>query len=181
MKTLHRRLMPFALLLLAPFAQAADFTLESPDVHDGATIDPAFVLNGAGCHGSNTSPRLTWANPPAGTRSFAVTVYDLDAPSGNGFWHWVVVNLPAKTALVDHGASQNGLPTEALQIRNDYGRAAYSGPCPPAGKPHRYEFTVWALKIDKLKVEANAGGALVGFMIKQNALGQAKLTASYGR
>lgn len=181
MNTLHRHIASLALSLLAPLAQAADFTVESPDLREGQSIDNAFVHKVLGCKGSNTSPRLAWSNPPAGTRSFAVTVYDLDAPGGSGFWHWLVVNIPAKANLLDHGASTAGLPAGALQIRNDFGQAGYGGPCPPPGKLHRYEFTVWALKIDKLKIEPSAGGTLAAFMIKQNALGQAKLTAPYER
>ncbi|MGO1070048.1 YbhB/YbcL family Raf kinase inhibitor-like protein [Lysobacter sp. CA199] len=177
----HCLVLSSLLLALAPLAHAADFVVESPDVREGEVLAPAFVLKGAGCNGSNTSPRLDWKNPPAGTRSFAVTVHDLDAPGDAGFWHWLVVNIPAKTYLLDHGASNGGLPAGALQIRNDYGRAGYGGPCPPPGQLHRYEFTVWALKTDKLKIETSAGGALAGFMIKQNALGQAKLTAKYER
>jgi Raf kinase inhibitor-like YbhB/YbcL family protein len=178
-----RRLLPLilSLSLSAPLAQAADFSVESPDLREGETIAPAFVLKGAGCTGSNTSPRLDWKNPPEGTRSFAVTVRDLDAPNDGGFWHWLVVNIPAQTLLLEHGASAAGLPEGALQIRNDYGRTGYGGPCPAPGKLHRYEFTVWALKVDKLKIQASAGGALGGFMIKQNALGQATLTAKYER
>lgn len=181
MNTPHRLVLPLALSLLAPFAQAADFTVQSPDVSEGQSIDAPFLYKGLGCTGSNTSPQLSWKNPPAGTRSFAVTVNDLDAPSGNGWWHWMVVNLPAKTSVIEHGASRGSLPVGALQIRNDFGQNGYGGPCPPPGKLHRYEFTVWALKVDKLKLEASAGGALSSFVIKQNALGQAKLTAQYER
>jgi Raf kinase inhibitor-like YbhB/YbcL family protein len=180
MNTLHRQVASLVLLLLTPLAQAADFTVESPDVREGQAIDNAFLYKSLGCKGSNTSPRLVWSNPPAGTRSFAVTLHDLDAPGG-AFWHWLVVNIPAKTSVLDHGASTGGLPDGALQIRNDYGQAGYGGPCPPPGKLHHYEFTVWALKIDKLKIEPSAGGMLAGFMIKQNALGQAKLSAQYER
>lgn len=181
MKSLCRFVLPLSALLISPWAHAEDFVLESPDIRDGGSIDPPFVYNGQGCKGSNTSPLLSWKHPPADTRSFAVTVQDIDAPAGGGWWHWLVVNLPAGTEQLGHGASASKLPAGALQIGNVYGKAGYGGPCPPAGKPHRYEFTVWALKIDKLKIDAKAGGALAAFMIQQNALGQAKITATYGR
>lgn len=180
---LLRHLLPVALLLVSPWALAADFVVESPDIRDGDTIDARHVFNGFGCKGSNRSPALAWHNPPAGTRSFAVTVHDPDAAGGKGWWHWVVVNIPAKASFLDSGASSvaKAFPPGAVQTRNDFGRAGYAGPCPPAGTTHRYEFTVWALKVDKLKVDANAGGALAAFMLRDHVIGQARITANYGR
>lgn len=178
MNSSHRLALPLALLLLSPFAQAADFLVESPDIHEADSISGQHVYNGMGCKGDNISPALIWRNAPAGTRGFAITVHDLDAPDGGG-WHWVVVNLPAKTSEIERGAAK--LPAGSVQTRNDFGGNGYGGPCPPPGKPHRYEFSVWALKSDTLKIDANAPAALASVMIRQNALGQAKITASYGR
>lgn len=181
MKSLCRFVLPLAALLIAPWAHAEEFVLESPDIRDGGSIDPPFVYNALGCKGSNSSPLLSWKHPPEGTRSFAITVRDIDAPAGNDWWNWLVVNLPLSTEQLEHRASSARLPAGALEIGNVYGKIGYGGPCPPAGKAHRYEFTVWALKTDKLKIDAKAGGTLAAFIIRQNALGQAKITASYGR
>jgi len=163
-------------LSLSAFAQADEFVLQSADLHEGDTVPGLHLL--PACNGGNVSPALEWKNPPAGTRSFAVTVFDPDAPTGNGWWHWAVVNLPAATTGLERGAKP---PAGALQLRNDFGAAGYSGPCPPPGKPHRYEFTVWALKSDKLRLDANTKAALGGFMARADALGHATITVQYGQ
>ena len=127
---------------------------------------------------------LRWRGAPADTKSFAVTVYDPDAPTGSGWWHWQMFDIPASATGLPRGAgSANGTrPGDAKQSRNDYGEPAYGGPCPPPGdKPHRYVFTVFALKVDKLEVPANASCALVGFMLSANKLATASFTALYGR
>jgi Raf kinase inhibitor-like YbhB/YbcL family protein len=115
------------------------------------------------------SPALKWSGAPEGTRSFAVTMYDPDAPTGSGWWHWMVINIPADTTELASGAGEVNstiLPKGALQNRIDYGVAAWGGTCPPQGdKPHRYIFTVYALKTDKLDVPADATAALTGYMI----------------
>ncbi|HEX8962052.1 MAG TPA: YbhB/YbcL family Raf kinase inhibitor-like protein [Rhodocyclaceae bacterium] len=166
-------------------AQAAGFTLSSPDIKAGATIPKRFEFNGFGCSGDNKSPTLKWSGAPSGTKSFAVTVYDPDAPTGSGWWHWVVINLPATTTELpaDAGAADGkALPAGAVQVRTDYGQHAWGGVCPPPGdKPHRYIFTVYALKTDKLDVPADATAALTGFMIHANEIGKASFTAKYGR
>ncbi|MGO1003809.1 YbhB/YbcL family Raf kinase inhibitor-like protein [Lysobacter sp. CA196] len=167
--------------LLPTFTQAADFTLVSPDLSPHDTFGAEYVYNGFGCNGNNHSPALHWSGAPTDTRSFAITMYDPDAPSGSGWWHWLVVNLPASVSALSSDASAESLPAGALQTRTDFGKPGYGGPCPPQGKAHRYEFTVWALKTDKLAVDAEASGALVGFMIRQNALAHAKLTVKYAR
>ena len=176
----------FALGLLgaASLAQAAGFTLTSPTIKSGSTLTKAQVFNGFGCTGDNISPELKWSGAPAGTKSFAVTVYDPDAPTGSGWWHWVVINLPAdSTGLAEGAGSTVGkLPAGAMQGRTDFGSAGFGGACPPQGdKPHRYIFTVYALKTDKLDVPADATAALVGFMINANKLASASFTAKYGR
>ena len=179
-----RQTLAVAALGAASVAQAAGFTLSSPTIKPGSTLTKAQVFNGFGCSGDNISPELKWSGAPAGTKSFAVTVYDPDAPTGSGWWHWVVINIPGDaTGLVEGAGSAVGkLPAGSVQARTDFGSAGFGGACPPPGdKPHRYIFTVYALKTDKLDVPADATAALVGFMIHANKLGSATFTAKYGR
>ena len=182
--TLKHALLATALLSSVSLAQAAGFTLSSPDIKPGAMIAKSFEFNGFGCAGDNKSPALKWSGAPQATKAFAVTVYDPDAPSGSGWWHWMVINIPADVTELAANAGAVGnanLPKGASQARIDYGVAGWGGLCPPAGdKPHRYTFTVYALK-DKLEVPADATAALTGFMIHGNSLGQASFTAKYGR
>jgi Raf kinase inhibitor-like YbhB/YbcL family protein len=165
-----------------PSANAGDFILSSPTVADGHTLPDAHVLEGFGCHGGNRSPELAWTTPPAGTKSLAVTVYDPDAPTGSGWWHWVVFNLPASVGRLPAGAGNGGeLPAGAVEGRTDFGTSGFGGACPPPGKPHRYIFTVHALKVGRLDLDREASGAMVGYMIGANSLGSATITATYGR
>lgn len=169
--------------LLTSQAQAA-FTLTSPGLPEGATLPPAQVYNGFGCQGDNQSPALRWQELPAGTRSLALTVYDPDAPTGSGWWHWVVFNLPADSTGLPAGISAEGqgLPAGAVQSLTDYGQPGFGGACPPVGDaPHRYRFTLHALKVDKLDLPATSMPALVGFMLHGNELAQTSLTLYYGR
>ena len=171
-----------ALATTSAFAQS--FELTSPDVSAAAPIAMKHVFNGFGCTGGNVSPALSWKNAPAGTKSFAVMVHDQDAPTGGaGFWHWVVVNLPASaTGLASGVGDGKALPAGALQINTDFGQPGWGGPCPPQGRaPHRYTFTVYALKVDKLELPANATASLTGFMVGGNALGKASIEAKFGR
>ncbi|MCJ2164298.1 MULTISPECIES: YbhB/YbcL family Raf kinase inhibitor-like protein [unclassified Pseudodesulfovibrio] len=170
----------FALALtFAPACMADGFTLTSPTVKDGGTLPPKHLLNGFGCTGENISPALQWQNPPAGTRSFAVTVYDPDAPTGSGWWHWVVFDIP-KTAT---GLAEGGrLPEGTVQSRTDFGAPGYGGACPPEHHgEHRYIFTVHALNVEKLDLGADSSAAMVGFFLNAHSLGSATLTARYGR
>ncbi|MEG2155890.1 MAG: kinase inhibitor [Burkholderiaceae bacterium] len=180
-----RALLSAALLACPLLAGAADFTLSSPDIRAGQPMSQQHEFNGFGCQGANLSPALEWRGAPAGTKSFAVTVFDPDAPTGSGWWHWVVVNLPATTTALPQGAGSAGpgaLPAGALQTRTDFGSPGFGGACPPVGdKAHRYVFTVHALKVDRLDLPADASGALVGFNLHANSLGRASLTASYRR
>ena len=177
------------LLILAAFgvasAHAATFRLESPDIKANSTIDRKFEANVFGCSGENKSPALKWRGAPKDTRSFVVTVYDPDAPTGSGFWHWFVYNIPASvTELPANAGAQGGanLPKGAAMNRIDYGVAAWGGPCPPPGdKPHRYVFTVYALKTDKLDLPPDATAAVAGFMTQANKIASATFTAKYGR
>ncbi|HJV59737.1 MAG TPA: YbhB/YbcL family Raf kinase inhibitor-like protein [Albitalea sp.] len=166
-------------------AQAAGFTLSSPTIKPGAKLTDAQVFNGFGCTGKNVSPALKWSGAPQGTKSFALTVYDPDAPTGSGWWHWVVVNIPAGTTELPEGAGTadgKGLPAGSQQVRTDFGAPGFGGACPPKGdKPHRYIFTVYALKTDKLDLPADATAAMAGFNISGNKLASASFTAKYGR
>jgi len=160
------------------------FTLTSTNFSEGGTIADAQVFNGFGYQGGNVSPALSWSDAPAGTRSFALMVHDPDAPTGSGWWHWVVYNIPAGTTSLPAGAGdprKNLMPAGTLQGRNDYGTAGYGGPAPPPGAPHHYHFRLYALKVDKLEVPADASAALIGFNVRAQALGEARLTGLYGR
>lgn len=171
-----------AALCLAGPALAGEFRLTSPDIADGQPLAEAQVLDGFGCSGGNTSPALAWSGAPEGTRGFAVTVYDPDAPTGSGWWHWVVFNLPATTTALPAGVTADDLPEGAVQGRTDFGAPGYGGACPPEGHgPHRYVFTVHALKTDALPLDAEASAAMVGFFLNANSLGKASLTATYAR
>ncbi|ROL75037.1 phosphatidylethanolamine-binding protein [Pseudomonas protegens] len=183
---MKNRLLLSALSLgLSLGAHAAEFSISSHDISDGHPLSPREVFQGFGCEGGNTSPELSWKNAPPGTKSFAITVFDPDAPTGSGWWHWTLVNLPTSTQQLPRGAgsaSGKQLPPGAIQGRTDYGQPGFGGACPPTGdKPHRYQFTVWALKVDKLPLDAQASGALVGYMLNANALAKTTLTATYGR
>lgn len=174
-----------ALTALAATAQASDFKVASTDVAAGKQAGADYVFNGFGCTGKNQSPELHWSGAPADTKSFAVSIYDPDAPTGSGWWHWFVVNLPSTTTSLPQGVgTRDGakLPQGAQQINTDFGAAGYGGPCPPAGdKPHRYIVTVHALKAPKLDIAANATAAMAGFMVNANTLDKATFTFVYGR
>lgn len=174
-----------ALISASTLIHAAGFQLSSPDIKAGSLMDKRFEFNGFGCSGENQSPALQWRGAPTGTKSFAVTVYDPDAPTGSGWWHWAVINLPAEVGALPADAGAVGgakLPRGASHVRIDYGIAGWGGACPPQGdKPHRYIFTVHALKTPKLDIPADATAALAGYMINANALGKASFTAKYGR
>lgn len=184
MRALARLAMACVFGTAVSVANAAGFTLSSPTIV-GKKLATAQVFNGFGCTGQNVSPALVWKGAPAGTKSLAVTVYDPDAPTGSGWWHWVVYNLPASTQELAEGvgtAEGAKLPAGTLQGRTDFGAPGFGGACPPVGdKPHRYIFTVHALKVEKLEVPADATAALIGYMLNANKLGTASFTATYGR
>ncbi|QHA86170.1 kinase inhibitor [Serratia rhizosphaerae] len=157
------------------------FRLYSNDLQDGATMPEAQVFNGMGYQGENLSPHLAWSGAPAGSKSFVVTLFDPDAPTGSGWWHWVVANIPADVNELPTGAGsgQPGLPADAIQTRTDFGQAGYGGAAPPQGERHRYQFTVHALDVESIEVDANASGAMVGFNVHFHSLGSASLTVHY--
>ena len=164
---------------------AGDFTVTSPGLKEQGKITEEHVYNGFGCNGQNVSPELQWSNAPKETKSFAVTVYDPDAPTGSGWWHWLIFNIPPTVNKLPAGAGKPGskdAPAGSVQSVTDFGQGGYGGPCPPAGdKPHRYIFTVYALKLDQIPLKNDASGAMVGFYLNQNAVAKASLTALYGR
>lgn len=171
--------------LLAIGHAAFAFELASTDVRADAPMSKQQAYNRFGCGGGNTSPELHWSQAPAGTRSFAVTLYDPDAPTGHGWWHWVIFDIPADAHTLRRGAGDpaSGLaPAGAVQGRNDFGSAGYGGPCPPRGDhPHRYRFTVYALDTAHLDAAPGSGAAALGSLLRAHSLGMARLQATYGR
>jgi len=168
----------------ADTATAAHFLLLSPDLPDPehGMIHRQQVNDQ--CGGQNVSPALQWRNPPAGTRSFALLMHDPDAPQAQGFWHWVVYDIPAATTALPAGAGdahKNLLPAGAIQGRSDFGEPGYGGPCPPHGSPHRYVFRLYALPVASLNVPPQASGVIVSSYASASALGSAQLVARYGR
>lgn len=156
------------------------FTMTSNSITEGQHHEKRFSFNSFGNDGDNISPQLAWENAPQGTKSFAVTCFDPDAPTDCGFWHWQVINIPASTHELTEGASAN--LAAGLEMRNDYGFNGYGGACPPEGHGvHRYVFTVWALPCDKMEVPDDASCALVSFMLNGTALAKSTITAHYQR
>ncbi len=174
-----------ACLNMPAHAASGGFALSSSEIKPGQTLVADHVFNGFGCEGGNQSPALSWTPGPEGTRSYAVTMYDPDAPTGSGWWHWVVYNIPASVTHLAAGAGDASgakLPVGAMHGRTDFGAQGFGGACPPVGdKPHRYIFTVYALKSDRLEVPADASAALIGYMIHANQLAKATLKAKYAR
>ncbi len=174
----------FCGLASASLARADGFTLTSTDMKEGHRLTQAQVFKGFGCDGGNISPHLQWTGAPKAAKSFVVTAYDPDAPTGSGWWHWVVYDIPAKSSTLKRGAgAADGahLPAGARQASTDFGALGFGGACPPPGEVHRYVFTVTALDVEKLPVPENATPALIGFMTRAHALGSARLTSVWSR
>ncbi len=168
--------------MAAQAQQKPVFTLVSPDL--GGQFTEEFVYNNFGCEGQNLSPHLVWRNAPAGTKSFAITMYDPDAPTGSGWWHWLVFDIPASVTELTTGASHhdNQMPAAAIQSLTDFGTYGYGGPCPPPNDgDHRYIITVYALPETRLGLDKNATPATVGFYLNNKALAKASLLIYYGR
>jgi len=160
----------------------------SENFRDGELLAATHVLSeayGFGCKGGNQSPQLSWSNVPEGTKSFAVTCFDPDAPTGSGFWHWVVVNIPASTRSLPLGAgdpTSGKMPAGALEVRTDYGKPGYGGACPPEGaNVHRYIFTVFAVNQAQLPVTADTSAAVVGFHLNFTTIEKACIIGLYKR
>jgi Raf kinase inhibitor-like YbhB/YbcL family protein len=175
----------FAAFFGAEAAAAQTMTLTSPDIAQGAKIADEQVANVFGCTGGNISPALSWSGAPAGTKSFALSVYDPDAPTGSGFWHWVVFNIPPDVTSLPKNAGNlkaGTAPKGAVQSRTDFGVPGYGGPCPPQGDPpHHYHFTIFAVDTPKLDGDENTSAAVVGFMLHFHTLAKAELIGVYGR
>ncbi len=177
------------ILVLAVLAISLDsysqetFTLSSKDL--GGTSTKVEEFNGFGCTGENQSPQLSWKNAPEGTKSFAITMYDPDAPTGSGWWHWLVFDIPVDVNELKTGAgdvSLNLAPQGAIQSITDYGAKGYGGPCPPEGHGwHKYEITVYALKVDKLGLDENTNAAIVGYYLWNNTIAKASIVSYYQR
>ena len=158
------------------------FTLTSASFRAGGTVDAAQVFDQDDCKGGNRSPQLTWHDAPAGTRSFAVTVFDPDAP-GRGWWHWAVAAIPATVDSLPENASSSGFLKKlgAVEARNDFDIDGYGGPCPPPGKPHRYVVTVYALSSADLRLAQGRPALMFDHEIGTATLGSARMVVSYGR
>lgn len=148
------------------------FTLTSNDIADGGVLPDAQVKARG-----NTSPHLRWSGAPEGTKSYAVTCYDPDAPTGSGFWHWTVANIPADVTELPTGGP---MPAGAVEGRTDYGETGFGGAAPPPGHgPHRYIFTVFAVDTETLDVTRDNSGAVFGFNLHFHTLARASITATY--
>ncbi|MEV0583845.1 YbhB/YbcL family Raf kinase inhibitor-like protein [Nonomuraea sp. NPDC050310] len=156
----------------------APLTVSSDDVRDGERVPEAHVFNDWGMSGGNLSPHLRWSGAPEGTRSFAVTVYDPDAPTQGGFWHWLLWDLPADTTELPTGyGTADAKP--GVQGRNDFGTAAYGGSAPPPGYPHRYIVAVHALGVESLGLSPDTPANVVGFNIVANTLARGYIVPVY--
>jgi Raf kinase inhibitor-like YbhB/YbcL family protein len=186
MKKLMMMTSLFLMMSSLPVAMASHahaFEIGSNDLVDGGNVPLANAFNGMGCKGKDISPEIHWSNPPAGTKSFAVTVYDSKAPTGSGFWHWILIDVPANVSSIAQGTSGANV---GKVIANDFGLVSFDGPCPPAGMIDPYTFTVYALNTDKLEnlgLQNGATNAVVRFFLQAGGsiLGQASFTVNTGR
>jgi Raf kinase inhibitor-like YbhB/YbcL family protein len=187
MRNRHAMRVITAFLAAAAFspALAADFQLTSSDIGPDQPLAQDFVFNGFGCSGANQSPALRWRGAPEGTKSYAVALFDPDAMQGRGFWHWLMVNIPASTTSLSRDAGKNDgskLPPGAAQIRNGFRALGYSGSCPPpADEPHGYVMTVYALRVAMLEVPPDIASPAMLSAIEAHSLGKASLSYHFGR
>lgn len=161
---------------------AGGLTLLSNDL--SGQLSKTEEFSGFGCSGANISPELHWKGVPKGTKSFALTVYDPDAPTGSGWWHWLVINIPSSVSSLpsDFGNLSKKQTIQALQTITDYGKPGFGGACPPVGdKPHRYIFTIHALNTDHLDLKSDASPALVGYMVNAHTISKSTIVSYYGR
>jgi hypothetical protein len=164
--------------------QVPSFTVESNDVTDGQQMSDDQIYNGFGMTGPNLSPDLRWSGFPAETKGFAVTCYDPDAPTGSGFWHWLVLGVPASVTELAKGAGAadgSGLPEGAFSVRNDFGTRDFGGAAPPQGEPpHRYVFAVHALDTDDLGINSDVTPAVAGFNLRFHTIARALVIPTFG-
>jgi len=179
------KILSAAILIVSAPVFANSLTLSSEDIAQGEFMDKAQEFNGFGCNGSDLSPHLKWSNIPKGTKSFAITAYDPDAPTGSGWWHWQAVNIPVTVTELarDAGSTKkNKMPVGTVQIQSDFGNRGFGGACPPKGHGiHHYRFTIHALSVEKLELPVNASGALAGYMINANTIATSTIEALYKR
>jgi Raf kinase inhibitor-like YbhB/YbcL family protein len=165
--------------------QVPSLTVTSSDLQAGGTLPQAQVFNGMGLSGGNTSPQLSWSGAPSETKAYAVTCFDPDAPTGSGFWHWVLFDIPGDVTELPSGAGSGdmqGLPAGSVHARNDYGSRDFGGAAPPPGdSPHRYVFAVHAVDTDKLDADADASPAYVGFNLTFHVKARGVLVATFAR
>lgn len=181
---MRRRLALFLLMTPVAAQAAGSFTLTSPAFEEGGTLAKAQLNAMPRCgSGGDVSPQLSWTAPPAGTKAFAVTLFDPDARGGKGWWHWTLFDLPADThALAENAGKPGSAPDGATEATNSFGIAGYGGACPPPGdKPHHYVFTIWAVGETKLPFDAGSRDEEVGAWLADHAIGKAEITARYGR
>ena len=167
-----------------------DFSFGSNSFKDGETLAMKYVFNSFGCKGNNVYPELHWSNLPSKTESLAITVYDPDAPTGSGWWHWTVFNIPKNITSLKEGEKYKPFKSGEMMMtfgktgegRTDFGKPGYGGPCPPVGdKPHRYIITLYAIKEAKLPLNKDSSGAMVGYTINANTIEKLSITAMFGR
>jgi Raf kinase inhibitor-like YbhB/YbcL family protein len=175
---IRTRTFALALSLVASSAFAGKFQLKSPTIAPGGAIPEQHYANQFGCNGGNISPELSWSGAPPETKSFAITFYDRDAPTGSGFWHWVAYNIPTSVTHLEQGATAGRLPEGIVEGNTDLGKPGWFGSCPPPGRQHHYIYTVYALKTAKLDVPTTATAAYVGFALWMNTIAKATLTAT---
>ncbi|MFN8993240.1 MAG: YbhB/YbcL family Raf kinase inhibitor-like protein [Alphaproteobacteria bacterium] len=178
-------LIAFMLAAATAVDAAPSISLSSRNITPGKPLANEQVYNSFGCTGKNLSPQLAWSNIPPGTRSLAITMFDPDAPTGSGWWHWVVFNIPVSTMTLQEGASgktgPENIPAGAIESRTDFGTTGYGGACPPPGRTHRYITTLWALNVDLLPLDKDASGAMVGFYLNQHRIASVSLSATFRR
>jgi hypothetical protein len=175
----------FLLCLLTNLANAK-MKISSPDFKDGEMIKETNVFNGFGCQGGNISPEVNIVDVPKDAKSLALTIYDPDAPTGSGWWHWIVYNIPTNVALIPANDKRKLFASsigKSFSVgRNDFGVKSYGGPCPPAGHGiHHYILTVYALSVNKIDLPGSASAALIGYNINANTIEQASINAVYKR
>ncbi|MEZ4846329.1 MAG: YbhB/YbcL family Raf kinase inhibitor-like protein [Bdellovibrionota bacterium] len=182
-----KKILVLALLMSnsVTYAKSKELEVRSNSWKDGEAITSNHVFNSFGCTGQNISPEVSWRNLPKEAKSIALTIFDPDAPTGSGWWHWVVYNIPPKTRSLASGIGKSGvakLDNGIMQGETDFGVPGYGGPCPPVGdKPHHYIITVHALNVEKLELPANAPAAMVSYYINNHSIAKASLTGVYLR
>ena len=172
--------MRFLILIFSSISLLFSLTLKSPDITN--PLNKNLVYNKFGCSGLNISPQLIWANPPKNTKSYAITVFDPDAPIEGGWWHWIVINIPKNINKIKRGASKKDMPKGSIELENSYGEVGFGGACPPKyDKAHHYIFTIYALNVDKLPIKENSTIEDVISLIKAHTIAKSSIVSTYKR